>query len=75
MEIGNFKNFIKELIQLETNNSDFTDSIFGTSVIDDVSEEKLILIERYAGNAYTDESAEKFRNLFVEATEYLAGNK
>ena len=75
MEIGNFKNFIKELIKLETNDSEFTDSIFGISVVDDVSEEKLILIERYAGNAYTGESAEKFRKLFVEAAEYLAGDK
>ncbi|MBQ6296676.1 MAG: non-ribosomal peptide synthetase [Selenomonadaceae bacterium] len=75
MEIGNFKNYIKELISLDTNNSDFTDSLFGVSVVDDVSEEKLILIERYAGNAYTDESAEKFRKLFVEAAEYLAGAK
>ena len=75
MEIGNFKNFVKESISLDTNNSDATDSLFGVSVVDDVSQENLILIERYAGNAYSDASAEKFIKLFCESAEYLAGDK
>ena len=75
MEIGNFKNFVKESISLDTNNSDATDSLFGVSVVDDVSQEQLILIERYAGNAYSEENAEKFIKLFCESAEYLAGDK
>ena len=75
MDIGDFKNLIKESIALDTNNADATDSLFGVSVIDDVSEEKLILVERYAGNAYTSESADRFRDLFIEAADYLARDK
>lgn len=72
MDIGIFKKLVKESISLDTNNSDATDSLFGVSVFDDVSEEKLIFIERYAENAYTEESAERFQKLFFEAAQYLA---
>ena len=75
MDIGDFKNLIEDSLELETNNATATDSLFGVSVIDDVSQEKLIFLERYAGNAYTPESAERFRKLFFEAAEYLARDK
>ncbi len=75
LDIGNISKLIKELIPLETDNATATDSPFGVSVFDDVSEEKLILVERYAENCYTDESAEKFRQLFFDAAKYLAGTK
>ena len=73
--LGNFAKLIQESIELETNNADVTDSLFGTSVIDESSNEKLIFLERYAGNCYTDESEERFRKLFIDAAKYLAGIK
>ena len=73
--LGDFEKLIKESIDLDTNNSDATDSLFGASVIDESTNENLIFLERYAGNCYNDESEEKFRKLFIESAEYLAGIK
>ena len=73
--LGDFAKLIQESIDLDTNNSDATDSLFGASVVDESSNDKLIFLERYAGNCYNDESEEKFRKLFIESAEYLAGIK
>ena len=73
--LGDFEKLIQESIDLDTNNSDATDSLFGASVLDESKLENLIFLERYAGNCYTEESEEKFRKLFIESAEYLAGIK
>ncbi len=72
-DIGKIAELIKNSIELDTNNGDATDSLFGVSVADENSMPNLIFIERYAGNCYTEESEEKFRKLFFDAAEYLAG--
>ena len=73
--LGDFEKLIQESIDLDTNNSDATDSLFGASILDESTHENLIFLERYAGNCYNDESEEKFRKLFIESAEYLAGIK
>ena len=73
--LGDFEKLIQESIDLDTNNSDATDSLFGASILDESTHENLIFLERYAGNCYNEESEEKFRKLFIESAEYLAGIK
>jgi hypothetical protein len=74
MDLGNFAKLIKKLILLDTHDSDMTDNQYGISIIDNTADEKMIFLERYAGNCYKEESEERFRKLFFEAAEYLAGN-
>ena len=78
---------VQESIDLDTNNGDITDSLFGVSVFDnsaDGSADKIfgkgadkyyIFLMRYAGNAYDEESILKFRDLYFDAAAYLAGIK
>ncbi|MBQ6975450.1 MAG: amino acid adenylation domain-containing protein [Selenomonadaceae bacterium] len=72
-DLGDIVGLTKDVIELDTDNSDATDSLFGASVADESSNEKLIFVERYAGNCYDEESEERFRKLFIDAAKYLAG--
>ena len=75
MDLGEIVKLAKEVIDLDTDNEDATDSLFGASVIDDPAFESLMFVERYAGNCYNEESSAEFMRLFIEAAGYLGGEK
>ena len=75
MDLGEIVKLAKEVIDLDTDNEDATDSLFGASVIDDPAFESLMFVERYAGNCYDEESSAEFMRLFYEAAGFLGGEK
>ena len=85
-KLGDFEQLVKSWSVLDANNGDVTDSLLGVSVFDNSPDDKFnffgkdadkhyIFLERYAGNCYDEESEEKFRKLFIDSAEFLAGIK
>ena len=73
LDLGKFAKLAKDLILLDTHDSNMTDNLYGISILDNSADENIILIERYAGNCYNKQSNEKFRKFFFDAAKYLAG--
>ncbi|MCR5007445.1 MAG: amino acid adenylation domain-containing protein, partial [Oribacterium sp.] len=66
-DIGSFAELIEEETELDTNNDEGTDSMFGISVVDISKMENLIFVERYSKAHYDQESVEKMYGYFCEA--------
>ena len=71
-DIGDFSELVEEEIQLDTDNANATDSMFGVSVIDTHKMKDLLFIERYSKAHYDQESMDKMYNCFCEAVAFLS---